>query len=93
MSLRNWLDPEPYQNPTDSRWRQSSAAGDGVQGSVPRPERTRWFTHKKHRKMAKLQLSDALEMRGAVMLCLAGLLLFGLFAVGWGLKRAFGLRP
>jgi hypothetical protein len=91
--LRNWLDPEPYQDPTDSTWQHSENTDTGNQpiaGAVPQPGRNRWFTRKKHRKMAKMQLGDAFEMRGAVMISLIGILLFSVVALGWFVKKAFG---
>jgi hypothetical protein len=92
-SLRNWLDPEPYQDPSDSTWGHSANPVDdkhGKDSDVPQPERKRWFTRKKHRKMAKLQLTDALEMRGSVMIFVLGFFVAGVLAVAWAVKRVFG---
>jgi hypothetical protein len=92
VSIRNWLDPEPYQDPSDSTWVHS---GDqGVANEVSPPEKNRWFIKKKHRKMTKLQLGEAFnrldEMRGTVVLCLIGMFLVVVLAVGWGVKKRFG---
>jgi hypothetical protein len=92
-SLRNWLDPEPYQDPSDSTWGQSASSDSGKQGTdgaVPHSTKHRWFTRKKHRKMARLQLTDALELRGAVLICVLGFFVTGVLAVGWAVKTAFG---
>jgi hypothetical protein len=39
--------------------------------------------------MAKLEFSDAFELRGTVMMCLVGLFIFGALSIGWAVKRAF----
>jgi hypothetical protein len=88
-SFRNWLDPEPYQDPSNSSpWRQPADSVSDKQGT--HSENHRWFARKKHRKMAKLQLTDALEMRGSVMIFVLGCFVAGVLAVGWAVKRIFG---
>jgi len=92
ISFSHLLDPEPYQDPQDSTWRHAKPNGASVQdnkGDVPHPDKKRWFRHKKHRKMAKLEFSDAFELRGTVMMCLVGLFIFGALSIGWAVKRAF----
>lgn len=71
-----WLDLEPYQNPDDSSWGRGSSAGhvepndaispkDGGQNETLAQKKKRsWHLHKKIRKVAKLEVSDAFEMRG-----------------------------
>jgi hypothetical protein len=91
LSLWNWLDPEPYQNP-DSTWRHSKPASDAQDPGfdTASPGRPQWFTRKKHRKMAKMHLGDALEMRATVMWSLIGVVAVGILAIVWAIKRAFG---
>ncbi|KAK5240749.1 hypothetical protein LTR16_010220, partial [Cryomyces antarcticus] len=71
LSPRAWIDPEPYQDPTDSTWQQNQP------GDVPGGKRT-WYSHKKHRKMMKLELTDAFEMRGRMIAMIISAALLGL---------------
>lgn len=88
-SLFSFLDPEPYQDPYDSRW--------GRRGSTPHVEppdplkpnqqpgtekrkRRSWHLHRKIRKIAKLEISDAFEMRGRVMAAMLAMIVVVLYA-------------
>lgn len=59
-------------------------------GTVPVPEgqRQRWFLRKKHRKMSKLQVGDALELRGSVMVALVWVAIAVMGLGYWVLARA-----
>lgn len=96
----SWLDPEPYQDPGNSTWgRRGSTAhvephdaigpnqGGPVEGGKKRKKS--WHLNKKIRKMAKLEVSDAFEMRGKFIVGM--LVVLGLASVGlWmALKWAF----
>jgi hypothetical protein len=84
ISLRSWLDPEPYQDPSDTTWQHSSDS----RGHVPHPQREKWFTHKKHRKVAKLEISEAFDMSGRVMVSVGCVLVVGVLGVGWAANQA-----
>lgn len=58
FSPRAWLDPEPYQDPASTAWRRRADARADEKG---------WFLTKKHRAMTRLEVGDALEMRGSVI--------------------------
>ena len=81
----NWLHPEPYQNPKDGTW------GHTVNASGQTPDFSGFYTRKKHRAMAKMELSDAFEMRGRViaallvwtLVCAGGLTYAGRRMYGW----------
>ena len=84
LSPRAWLDPEPYQDPASTAWRRAGARAD---------EKS-WFLTKKHRAMTRLEVGDALEMRGSVikgMVAAAVLLVVGaVIAIRWAVERWWG---
>ncbi|KAE9984623.1 hypothetical protein EG328_008457 [Venturia inaequalis] len=84
IALRSWLDPEPYQSPSDTTWQHST----DNKGHVPHPQRERWFTHKKHRKVARMEISDAFDMSGRVMVLVGSVLIVGVLGVGWAANQA-----
>lgn len=84
ISLRSWLDPEPYQNPSDTTWQHST----DNKGHVPHPQREKWFTHKKHRKVARLEIDEAFAMSGRVMVFVGSVLIVGVLGVGWAANQA-----
>jgi hypothetical protein len=90
LTPSSWLDPEPYQDPDDSTWGRRGTIGHIEPHAAigPRPDeqgegkpkkrkkRKSWHLNRKIRKMAKLEIGDALEMRGrmiVVMLVVLGL--------------------
>jgi hypothetical protein len=97
----SWLDPEPYQDPDNSTWGRKGATthvepSDAIspKSSVSPTEggkksKRSWHLNKKIRKMAKLEVSDAFEMRGrviVVMLVMMALASVGLWMSGkWAL--------
>ncbi|KAK5164083.1 uncharacterized protein LTR77_010174 [Saxophila tyrrhenica] len=89
----SWLDPQPYQDYRNSTW-QRDERGASAQ-MVPEPAFQRWYSRKKHRAVAKLEIGDALEMRKTVLLGLAASWLVGLFAVYQAGRGVYGLltRP
>jgi hypothetical protein len=91
VSLRNWLDPEPYQDPSDSTWGDANDDGAAKQ-DTGQPGRTKWFARKKHRKMAQLQLGQAFDMSETVMLCLIGACTVCIVAVWLGVTKIFASR-
>ncbi|KAF2242768.1 hypothetical protein BU26DRAFT_132684 [Trematosphaeria pertusa] len=76
-----WIDPEPYQDPVDTTWdRRDSAPHVEPHAAIsPRQaedkgkrKRKSWHLHRNIRKVARLEISDAFEMRGRVMLGIVG---------------------
>lgn len=99
LSPSNWLDPEPYQDPGDSTWGRGGTIGhvephdaigprqDG-HGEDKTKKRTSWHLHKKIRQVAKLEIGDALEMRGRVIVVM--ITIMGLGCIGlWMLLKWF----
>ncbi|GAB1741510.1 hypothetical protein NU219Hw_g6739t1 [Hortaea werneckii] len=82
----SWLDPEPYQDPGNTAWTHdgSSAAQNRSDNSFHG-----WYTRKKHRAMAKMELSDAFEMRGRVLLAIIAWMLLVVFGVAYSMKRVY----
>ncbi|CAD0110389.1 unnamed protein product [Aureobasidium uvarum] len=92
LSPWTWWNAEPYQSPQDSTWQHAVPAtslSDGANGTVPVPavNTDRWHTRKKHRKMAKLTISDAMNMREEMAVALVTAALIGLVVVVWLAKR------
>ncbi|RYN40626.1 hypothetical protein AA0112_g2863 [Alternaria arborescens] len=81
LAPSSWLDPEPYQDPDDSKWGRRGTTGhvephdaigprsDEQDDEKPkkRKKRKSWHLHRKIRKVAKLEIGDALEMRGRMI--------------------------
>jgi hypothetical protein len=82
LAPSSWLDPEPYQDPDDSTWCRRGTFGhvEPHDAIGPRPDkqdekkpnkrkkRKSWHLNRKIRKMAKLEIGDALEMRERMIL-------------------------
>ncbi|KAF1949361.1 hypothetical protein CC80DRAFT_510591 [Byssothecium circinans] len=100
LSPSSWLGPEPYQDPAHSTWKRrdshshvspNDAISPGKEregGSSEAKKREPWYLHKKIRKIAKMEISEALEMRGWVILgmgVVGALVAWGFWAVGWWL--------
>lgn len=96
ISIWSWIDPEPYQDPQDSTWNQGRddvehhdvPAGGGVPEAL-RPDDHQWHTNKKHRKMAKMEVGDAFEMRDAVLAMMAVCAIICLASLIWMLRTAY----
>ena len=82
FSPRAWLDPEPYRDSASTAWRRRAGARADEKG---------WFLTKKHRAMARLEVGDALEMRGSVikgMVAAAVVLVVSVVvAIRWAVER------
>ena len=86
FSLRTWLDPEPYRDPTNSTWgRTRDFVHPADQNSSV------WSIRKKHRKTMNLEFSKAFEMRGRVTGILTVFCLLGFLCAFWTLKKLYGL--
>jgi hypothetical protein len=91
----NWLNLEPYQDPDDSRWGRRDSTGhvepcDTISPkSGGKKKRGSWHLNKKIRKMAKLEVSDAFEMRGMVIVVMLAMMLVGAVVLGVGVKWLF----
>jgi hypothetical protein len=84
----SWLDLEPYQDPDDSRWcRRGQGAhvepSDAISPKQSEPnesgsqKRRSWHLNKKIRKVAKLEISDAFELRGKFIVGMLAMMAFG----------------
>jgi hypothetical protein len=62
---------------------------NGADGTVPvaAVDTDHWFTRKKHRKMAKLSVSEAIDMREGMAVMLVTAAVIGLVAILWLAKR------
>lgn len=92
LSPWTWWNAEPYQSSHDSTWQHAvpaTSSSDSADGTVPAAvvDTDHWFTRKKHRKMAKLTVSDAIDMREGMALGLVTAALIGLVIVVWLAKR------
>lgn len=83
-----WLDPEPYQDPSDSTWQKECADGSipGVDG-MTRRTKARWFTRKKHRKMAKLHFTDAFDLQGKTIVAILLTWSVAFWGLYWSAKK------
>ncbi|KAJ4370667.1 hypothetical protein N0V83_005188 [Neocucurbitaria cava] len=90
-----WLDPEPYQDPDDSTWSYRGSAGHvepneaigpkNDKNSVDGKKKKRsWHLNKKIGKVARLEISDALEMRGTVLAAICAVLVLCSIALWMG---------
>jgi hypothetical protein len=87
-TLQRWLDPEPYQDPSDTTWQDA----DGISGDVPHPKKKAWFMRKKHREISRMQVTEALEMRGTILVLLLVCGCVGLVGLWWmGTKAYHGM--
>ncbi|KAF3005719.1 hypothetical protein E8E13_006082 [Curvularia kusanoi] len=106
----SWLDPEPYQDHTDSTWGwRGSTAGhvepnDAIapkEGQLDGPsdekrsekkkakgkrKRESWHLNKKIRKVARLEVSDAFEGQGRMMVLMAAALVFSVVGLWVGMR-------
>ncbi|THX01051.1 hypothetical protein D6D17_06293 [Aureobasidium pullulans] len=94
LSPWTWWNAEPYQSPQDSTWQHAVPATttlDGADGTVPASavNTDHWHTRKKHRKMARLTLSDAIDMREGMAIMLVTAALLGLVVMLWLARRIF----
>lgn len=90
----SWWSAEPYQRSEDSTWQPSGDTNhdtQGVPGNVPAPStnKEKWVTHKKHRKMAKWELGEALEVRSKVAMALVIWTLVGTALMFWLAKGVY----
>ncbi|KAK8177363.1 hypothetical protein IWX90DRAFT_378335 [Phyllosticta citrichinensis] len=92
-----WLDPEPYQDPSDSTWqRECAGTAGGADGSIPgvegriemtRRTKAKWFTRKKHRKMAKLHFTDAFDLQGKTIVAILLTWSVAFWGLYWSAKK------
>ncbi|KAF2740521.1 hypothetical protein EJ04DRAFT_508035 [Polyplosphaeria fusca] len=73
FSPRVYLDPEPYQDPLSSTWeRRGSTSHVEPHPFVGDEKKRGWHLHKKIRKVARLEIGDAFEMRRHVVVMMVG---------------------
>ena len=85
--LTSWLGPEPYQGSRNATWQHNSDAP--AQKAAANTFRG-WYTRKKHRAMAKMEISDAFEMRRRVLIALAAWTVLGFCALTYASRRVYG---
>lgn len=99
LAPTTWLDPEPYQDPDRSTWSREGPNdhveahdaidhGTDAQSDGGKKKRS-WHFNKKIRKVAKLEISDAFEMRGRIIVILFTMLTLGSVAMWMGMKWLF----
>jgi len=82
----SWLNPEPYQVSRDTTWQSDRPS---TSTHVPDSTFRGWYTRKKHRAMARMELTDALDMRGRVMIALAAWSVLGLCVIAYTMRRLY----
>jgi hypothetical protein len=84
--------PEPYQCPKRATWGTANTKLREADRELVDSEKRgkRWVLHKKIRKMARLEIGDAIEMRGRVMLVLAIIACLTCAGVVLGLRWVWG---
>lgn len=95
-TLFSLLSPEPYQDPSDSRWDRRDSTTPYRPLDVINPDqrldkekrkRKSWHLHRKITKIARLEINDAFEMRGKVMVAMGvsiAMVIYGSWCLlGW----------
>lgn len=79
------FDPQPYQA-RDATWRHSSAspARHATDHSY-----TGWYRYKLDRAMTKLEINDAFEMRGRVIVALLAWSLLGVLSIVYVVRHVY----
>ncbi|KAF1836591.1 hypothetical protein BDW02DRAFT_220411 [Decorospora gaudefroyi] len=99
LAPSSWFDPEPYQDPDNSTWGRRGTVGhvEPHDAIGPRPDRKdeprkrkSWHLNRNIRKMAKLEIGDALEMRRCIIAGMIAVLVMGTVALWMGLKWFVG---
>ena len=87
--LTHWslANPEPYQDFTDATWKHK---GSAAAQSYPETVFNGWYTRKKHRAVAKMEITDAFEMRGRVIAALLTWSILGVLALAYAGRRMYG---
>ena len=83
----SWLSPQPYQD-SDGTWKHHDSATAAQ--SPPDTAFSGWYTRKKHRAVAKMEMSDAFEMRGRVIAALLAWGCLGVFGIVYATRRLYG---
>jgi hypothetical protein len=90
FSLQHWLDPEPYQDPDDATWQDSSDGNaNAPKGQVPHSKKRQWYVRKKAAKVGKMSITDAFDMSGTVMVMLLAFVCVVLFGLSYGGVKAY----
>jgi len=84
-----WLHPEPYQNPEDSTWGRDTL-GPGRYASIDGSKKKEsWHLNKNIRKIAKLEISHALEIRRCIIATMLVAMVLGSTVIWMTLKWMF----
>ena len=90
FSLQNWLDPEPYQDPDDATWQDSSGSNvNAPEGQSSRPKKRQWYVRKKAAKVGRMNITEAFDMSGSVMVMLLALTCIVFLGLGYGGVKAY----
>lgn len=84
--VAHWTHPEPYQDSRDGTWKQG---GGGSAQQPVGPTFQGWSTQKKHRAVAKMDIGDALELKGGVLVALAILSGISVVALLYGVQHTY----
>lgn len=84
--VTHWSPAEPYQDSRDGTWKRSEGS-NAQQPTAPMFQG--WSTQKKHRAVAKMELGDALELKGGVLVALAIFSAISLVALLYGIRHTY----
>jgi len=92
--LSSWLDPEPYPESRDHDHDRQQTGGRPSAAAPPHHQHDSgafagWYKHTMQKTMAKLEITDAFEMRGRVLVALSAWLIIGLIATVYALRRVY----
>lgn len=83
----SWLHPEPYQDFRDSAWKHTDKTSFQT---PPNADFQGWYTQKKHRALTEMEVSDAFEMKGTVLVALLAWTAVAAFGMTFAAKRLYG---
>lgn len=92
-----WIDPEPYRDPGDSTWGRGGSNGQveqhaisgqkkGEQREGGKKKSRSWHLNKKISKVAKMEIGDAFQMRGRIILGMVVIIIFSSAALWMGMR-------
>ena len=84
--LTRLLNAEPYQHPPDSSWHDVDNLADRS-SLKPAVDKRQWFTHKKHRRMARLRVGEAFAIQQKVGVMLFIWALVALLCIAWVMRK------
>lgn len=89
--LTRWFGSEPYQ---DSAHVMSAGTSNAIDlqdnVSVPHVDTERWYTQKKHRKMASYRLREAFGLQHKIAVLLVSCITVAMLGMFWALRKSLG---